>query len=51
MYCKRSTCDLIKGYRVRGERHVRVLLLVRSGLNVIRMCRIMCLRIVVIWLI
>ena len=23
MYCKRSTCDFIKGYRVRGERHVR----------------------------
>ena len=23
MYCKRNTCDFIKGYRVRGERHVR----------------------------
>nr|DAM31033.1 MAG TPA: hypothetical protein [Caudoviricetes sp.] len=30
---------------------LRPLLLVRSGLNVIRMCLIMCLRIVVIWLI
>lgn len=24
MYCKRNTCDFIKGYRCRGERHVRV---------------------------
>lgn len=24
MYCKRNTCDFIKGYRVCGERHVRV---------------------------
>lgn len=24
MFCKRNTCDFIKGYRVRGERHVRV---------------------------
>lgn len=24
MYCKRNTCDLIKGYRVRGERRARV---------------------------
>ena len=24
MYCKRDTCDFIKGYRVRGERCVRV---------------------------
>lgn len=24
MYCKRNTCDFIKGYRVRGERRVRV---------------------------
>lgn len=24
MYCKRNKCDYIKGYRVRGERHVRV---------------------------
>lgn len=23
MYCKYNTCDFIKGYRVRGERHVR----------------------------
>nr|DAD92433.1 MAG TPA: hypothetical protein [virus sp. ctSf81] len=29
----------------------RLLLWGRSGLNVIRLCRIMCLRIVVIWLI
>lgn len=24
MYCKRDTCDFIKGYRCRGERHVMV---------------------------
>lgn len=24
MFCKRNTCDFIKGYRVRGERHVRI---------------------------
>lgn len=24
MFCKRNTCDFIKGYRVRGERRVRV---------------------------
>lgn len=23
MYCKRNTCDFIKGCMVRGERHVR----------------------------
>lgn len=23
MYCKCDTCGFIKGYRVRGERHVR----------------------------
>ena len=23
MYCKRNTCDFIRGYRVRGERHVK----------------------------
>jgi hypothetical protein len=23
MYCKCNTCDFIKGYRFRGERHVR----------------------------
>lgn len=23
MFCKRNTCDFIKGYRVCGERHVR----------------------------
>ena len=23
MFCKRNTCDFVKGYRVRGERHVR----------------------------
>lgn len=24
MYCNRNTCGFIKGYRCRGERHVRV---------------------------
>lgn len=24
MFCKRNTCDFIKGCRVRGERHVRI---------------------------
>lgn len=24
MYCKRNACDFIRGYRVRGERHVRI---------------------------
>ena len=23
VYCKRNTCDFVKGYRVRGERRVR----------------------------
>lgn len=23
MYCKRNTCDFVKGYRVRGEQRVR----------------------------
>lgn len=24
MYCKRNTCDFIRGYRVRGERRTRI---------------------------
>lgn len=24
MYCKRNTCDFIKGYRVRGERRTKI---------------------------
>lgn len=24
MFCKRNTCDFIKGYRVCGERYVRI---------------------------
>lgn len=24
MYCKRNTCDFIKGYRVRGEHHGKI---------------------------
>lgn len=51
MYCKRNTCDFVKGYRYVVNSVLNLLLWVRSGLNVIRMCRIMCLRIVVIWLI
>lgn len=27
MYCKRNTCDFIKGYRVRGERHVKTVVM------------------------
>lgn len=23
MFCKRNTCDFVKGYRVRGEQHVK----------------------------
>lgn len=25
MYCKRNSCDFVRGYRVRGERHVEVI--------------------------
>lgn len=24
MYCKRNTCDFIKGYRIRGERRTKI---------------------------
>ena len=27
MFCKRNTCDFIKGYRCRGERRVRVVVM------------------------
>nr|DAF34345.1 MAG TPA: hypothetical protein [Bacteriophage sp.] len=27
MYCKRNTCDFIKGYRVRGECHVKTVVM------------------------
>ncbi len=27
MYCKRNTCDFVKGYRVRGEQRVRAVVI------------------------
>ena len=27
MFCKRSSCDFIQGYRVRGERRVKVVVI------------------------
>lgn len=27
MFCKRNTCDFIKGYRVCGERHERIIVM------------------------
>lgn len=24
MYCKRNTCDFVKGYRIRGERRTKI---------------------------
>lgn len=26
MFCKRNTCDFVKGYRVRGEQRVKVVI-------------------------
>ena len=26
MYCKRNSCDFVKGYRVRGEQHVKAVI-------------------------
>ena len=52
MYCKCDKYDYIKGYRFYGERRTKV---AARGcevfLHVIRLCLIMCLRIVVILLI
>lgn len=27
MFCKRNTCDFVKGYRVRGEQHVKAVVI------------------------
>lgn len=27
MYCKRNTCDFVKGYRVRGEQRVKAVVM------------------------
>lgn len=27
MYCKRNTCDFVKGYRVRGEQRVKAVVI------------------------
>lgn len=27
MYCKRNTCDFVKGYRIRGEQRVKTVVL------------------------
>lgn len=27
MFCKRNTCDFVKGYRVRGEHHVKAVVI------------------------
>ena len=27
MFCKRNTCDFVKGYRVRGERRVKAVVI------------------------